>query len=225
MVAVATPTKNLRYIKIDVQWDIQQDKTGFSQNTRFNPKLTAKHVATTRWVPGQDSIQEALQSELTQLHALPSVMDNSGKNHSPPVLVAVRARSPNSDFDLAAQTIIDRWEAADQRQAQHDAISQLGSRRNSITELPNLTRLRKQDSIIISKCLIGFQTLHFGRVVLLSFSDGSLEFRDRFTFEELYTEQKTDSVMNLRQVGWIYGDEEPSKCSGILYITWSGRRD
>lgn len=57
------------------------------------------------------------------------------------------------------------------------------------------------------------QTIHFGRVICLAFSDGSIEYRDRFTLQETYNETNLDRVMTLHQAGFTFAEESP--CSSI----------
>lgn len=139
-------------------------------------------------------------------------MDHTGKNTAPPMIIAIRSRAPNEGSYQMAQSTVDRWEAIEQRQTLHAAFEQLGSRRNSISsDLPNGMRLRKLDPIVMNKVVIGFHAIHFGKVLVLAFADGTIEYRDRFSFEELYNTEDTNKVMNLRQVGWRFEDEGPCR--------------
>lgn len=218
IVAVATASKQLRLVKIEIQWSgpgSQPDKNPLPQNARLSPSLVEKHLAATNWLHnGPDDVNNDLSmAQLSHLHVLPSLMDNTGKNTVPPMIVAVRLRAPNTRSYQMAQTVLDRWEAIDQRQTLHPAFEQLGNRRNSIsTELPSSMRLQKLEPIIINKVLIGIQPIQFGKVLVLTMSDGTVEYRDRFTFEELYVAEDTNKVMSLRQVGWTFNEEGPCEC-------------
>lgn len=222
LLAVATASKQLRLVKIDINWGGgnqtgQTDKNATAQNKVFNPTLVEKHLATTSWLQGglNDANYDASMTELSHLEVLPSLLDNTGKNTVPPMVVAIRSRAPNEGSFQMAQSIIDRWEAVEQRQGLHSAFEQLGHRRNSVSsELPNVTQLRKVDSVVINKVVIAFNSINFGKVLVLVFADGSVEYRDRFTFAELYTTEETTRVMNLRQVGWTFADEGP--CEYLL---------
>lgn len=151
-------------------------------------------------------------AELSHLEVLPSLMDSTGMNTTPPMVVVVRSRTSNEGPYQMAQSFIDRWEAIESRQHLHQAFEQLGGRRNSLSsELPNITQLHKVAPVIINKVVIAFHTLHFGKVLVLAFADGTVEFRDRLTFEELYANQDTTKVINLRQLGWTFADEGPCK--------------
>jgi mediator of RNA polymerase II transcription subunit 16 len=150
--------------------------------------------------------------ELSHIEVLPSVMDNTGKNPTSPMVVTVRSRTPSEGSYQVAQSVLDRWEVVEQKQNLSSAWEQLGSRRNSISsELPPVTQLRKVTHITSNKVVVAFHTLTFGKILVLAFADGTVEYHDRYTFDEIYTAQELDKVMNLRQVGWTFTDEGPCK--------------
>jgi mediator of RNA polymerase II transcription subunit 16 len=214
LVAIATTSKQLRLVKVDVQWgnSSQPDMNGPPQNTRLNPSFTETHLATTNWLQtgSADASQDLSMAELSHLHVLPTLMNNTGKNMVPPMILSVRSRSPGQGSFEMAQSIIDRWEAVEEKQELHRAFEQLGSRRNSMaSELPKAVKLRQLEPIVINKVCIGFQTMQFGKVLILTFADGTMEYRDRFTFEELWAAEDTNKISNLRQVGWTYTDTGP----------------
>lgn len=171
-----------------------------------------KHLATTNWLQGgvNEINQESFPTALSHLEVLPSSMDNTGKNTASPMIIAIRSRAANDGSFQMVQSTIDRWEVVENKQNLHSAFEQLGSRRNSTSsELPTSMRLRKLDPINLNKVVIGFHSMTFGKVLVIAFADGSIEYRDRFTFEELYTTEDTNRVMSLRQVGWNFADEGP----------------
>lgn len=213
--ALATTSKQLRLLKVEIQWSgpgSQPDKNPLPQNARLNPSLVEKHVAMASWLQGGpgDENHDVNLAELSHLHVLPSILDPTGTNTVPPMVVTVRSQASVDGSFQMAQSIIDRWEAIEQPQNLHPAFEQLGNRRNSISAtFPEVTTLRKLDPIIISKVIIGFQPTHFGKVLILTMADGTVEFRDRFTFDEIYNIEDTNKVINLRQVGWAYADFGP----------------
>jgi hypothetical protein len=150
--------------------------------------------------------------ELSHLEVLPSVVDSTGKNTTPPMVVTARSRTPTESSYQGSQSVVDRWEAIEQKQNLPSAYEQLGSRRNSISsELPAVTQLQKVAPVTANKVVVAFQTTSFGKILVLAFADGTVEYRDRLTFEELYTTQELNKVQNLRQIGWTFTDEGPCK--------------
>lgn len=202
---MATTSRQLKFLKIDIQWGVQPGKGGGTQNSRFTVALAEKKWATTNWMDG--SPEDVATPQLSHLLTLASMLDNSGKDTVAPMIVAVRARTANNGSFPVTQSIIDRWEAVEQRHGLQSGLEKLGTRRNSISELSSVMHLRPLDPIIIDKCIVSIQSAQFGKVILLAFSDGSVQYRDRFTFNELYAEPDLGSVFNLRQVGWVFPDD------------------
>ncbi|KAM0343821.1 hypothetical protein ACHAPU_008090 [Fusarium lateritium] len=217
---LATASKQLRLIKIEIQWGqaAQAEKVPGRPAGSLSPSLIEKHLATTNWLQGGsgDSALDASMIELSHLELLSSVVDSTGKNTTPPMVVTVRSRTPNEGSYQASQTVFDRWEVVEQKLSLPSAFEQLRSRRNSISsELPNVTQLRKAAPVTAPKVAVAFHTTSFGKILVLAFADGTVEYRDRLTFEELYTTQELNKVMNLRQVGWVFADEGP--CQQVAF--------
>lgn len=205
--ALATSTHQLKFVKVEIHWGAQPGKTAGPQNARFNATLTAKHCATTSWPV--DSAEDPSMSPVSNLIMFPSLLDNTGKNTSPPLVIAVRSRPQTPESFSASQTVLDRWEAVEQqRHPLHSAFEQLGNRRNSVSSesTPGLC-LRPLEATILSKTIIGVQSAQFGKLIILIMSDGTVEYRDRFTFQELFINQDTSTLLNLRQVGWTFADD------------------
>ena len=238
LAAVATNSGQLKLLRIEIQWGgpgSSSEKKTMPPNARLNPALVETHAAETDWLSGgpSEAVNDASMAELSHLHILPAVIDNDGSSTVPATIVTIRSRVSVGGSFGAAQTILDRWEAVEDKQDLHPAFEQLGARRNSLSEeLPNTTKLRKLEPLTIGKVVVGIQTMQFGKIVILTMADGTAEFRDRFTFEQVYVEQDTTKVMNLRQVGWSMSDEGPCKaipvasyalCSVLTPIRFAGR--
>lgn len=208
---MVTASRQLKFLKVELHWGAQPSKGGGMQNTRFTASLVEKHCATTGWI--DESAEDAAAPEVSHLLALPSVLDATGKDTVPPMIISVRTRAANSGSYPVMQSIIDRWEAVEQRHNLQSAVEQLGNRRNSISSEPSsTTRMRPLESVAIDKCVVGLQSSQFGRVIILSFSDGSVQHRDRFTFNEIYTERAITGISSLCQVGWAFPSDSPCKC-------------
>ncbi|RCI15524.1 hypothetical protein L249_3518 [Ophiocordyceps polyrhachis-furcata BCC 54312] len=230
LVALATSSFALKLLRLDLRWVApgpMSDKTLQSQNTRLSLKLDETHLAYANWLhsgPNEPNHDPSVAA-LSYLHLLPSMLDNTGKSTVPPVIVTIRSRAAEEGSFETAQSILDRWEAVEERQTVPAAFEQLGNRRPSLSsDLPNLTRLRKLEPIIINKVVIGLQTIQFGKILLITMSDGTVEYRDRYSFEEVFNAEDLTRVMNLRQVGWNFADNgpcqqvafSPTQCSMML---------
>lgn len=216
-IALAKASGQLRYIRLELKWNITTapgEKNPSAQNATMNPTLVDKHVASTYWNKSgtNDSNINAARANMSQLHLLPSLTDNTGASIAPPVIIVVRSCTPGLGSCETTQTVLDRWEVIEEQQNLHPALAELGKKNNKPTlEPPTAERLRGLEPIVLSKTVIGLQSIFIGKVLLLTFADGTVEYRDRFTLEELYTLEDTQKVMNLRQVGWTFTDNGPCK--------------
>ncbi|GAB0136152.1 hypothetical protein EsDP_00004464 [Epichloe bromicola] len=215
LAAIATSSCQLKLLKIEIQWagpGSSSEKNTMPQNARLNPALVETHVASVNWLctGSNDTDHDAAIAELSFVQILPTVMDSSGSSTVPYMILTVRSRAAGEGNFQAAQSILDRWEAAESKQGLDPAFEQLGNRRHSTSsEPPSITKLKKLKPVVINKVVIGLQIIHFGKTLLLTMSDGSLEYRDRFTFEEVYAGQDFAKIMTLRQAGWSFSDDGP----------------
>lgn len=230
LAAIATSSGQLKLLKIEIQWagpGSSSEKNTMPQNARLNPALVETHLASVNWLctGPNDTDQNAAIAELSFVQILPTVMDSAGSSTVPYVILTVRSRAAGEGNFQAAQSILDRWEAAETKQGLDPAFEQLGNRRNSISsEPPSITKLKKLEPVVINKVVIGLQIIHFGKTLLLTMSDGSLEYRDRFTFEEVYAGQDLAKIMTLRQAGWSFSDDGPCKLTLPACPRWHHNR-
>ncbi|WQF84982.1 Putative mediator complex, subunit Med16, WD40-repeat-containing domain superfamily [Colletotrichum destructivum] len=216
-VALATTSKQLRVVRVGIHWGLPQSQSDNKPppgSQVLNPTMQEKHVAISSWLPSGSSATpiDSAANQLTHLEILPSTLDHTGQGWAPLIILAVRTYlpTPNTPYQ-ETQSIIDKWEVHnDQSQSLHPAFEQLGSRRNSTGAAPApISRLKKYDPVVINKAIVGVHTIQYGRVICLAFSDGSVEYRDRFTLQEIYNEMNLDRVMTLNQVGFTFQDESP----------------
>src|SRR3954470_17771087 len=72
-----------------------------------------------------------------------------------------------------------------------------------------MTRLRKLDSIVVPKVVISIHTMQLGKVLCFAFSDGTVQYRDRITMNEVYNEHNLSSIMSPHQVGFQFTNDTP----------------
>lgn len=53
------------------------------------------------------------------------------------------------------------------------------------------------------------QPMNLGKVVFFAYSDSSVEYRDRITMSETFTDGDLDKVYHLSQIGFSYAEDEP----------------
>lgn len=78
-------------------------------------------------------------------------------------------------------------------------------------EAKELNKLSKSDPIVVDKIVIGIQPIQFGKAICVLYSDGSIEYRDRLTMQEIYNETNLDKIMVLNQAGYVFTDPAPCK--------------
>lgn len=62
---------------------------------------------------------------------------------------------------------------------------------------------------MIPKIILSIHTMQFGKVICFAFSDGTVQYRDRLTMNEIYHEHDTNKIMNPHQVGFQFAEETP----------------
>lgn len=81
-----------------------------------------------------------------------------------------------------------------------------------------MTRLRKLDSIVVAKVVISIHTMQLGKVICFAFSDGTVQYRDRVTMNEVYNEHNLSSIMSPHQVGFQFTNDTPCKCKPVYCL-------
>lgn len=149
---------------------------------------------------------------LSNLYILPAAPDGPSQIADLPVILTVRHHLPSStaQFNQDTHTIIDRWEVREAAQTVHSAFEQLSSRRNSAASQPGqATFLKKLDGFTVGKIALSIDSIVHDRMLVFSYSDGSVEYRNRWSLAELYTEGSIDQFSHLSQTGFMIMDDEP----------------
>lgn len=63
------------------------------------------------------------------------------------------------------------------------------------------------------------EAICFERIICFAYSDGSVEYRDRSSLAELFTQGGEDKFSHISQIGFTYNGYEPSKCQSLLEHT------
>lgn len=71
--------------------------------------------------------------------------------------------------------------------------------------------LKKLDPIVVDKIVVGITQVSLGRAICFSYSDGSIEYRDRFTLQPMYNEVNLDRITSLLEVGFSQEGEPGCK--------------
>jgi len=210
-VALMTQSKQLRVVHVKILWDGSKSESQQAQqqppNRPLNPSLSVKHVAVSTWLNGeQGSLLDSAMPKVSLLEFLPTSPNQATKKMAAPVIIAVRSFVPtlSSPYNQEMQSSIDVWELqADSQQNVHPAFEKLGARRSSVGQ-PNQDPLclRKLDSIVVDKVIIGITQVPLGKSLCFAYNDGTVEYRDRFTLQPMYNEVNLDRITSLLEVGF-----------------------
>ncbi|KAK3996902.1 hypothetical protein QBC44DRAFT_355200 [Cladorrhinum sp. PSN332] len=220
LVVLATASKQLRVLRVMINWGIPpaDPKAVPPGSVQLRPSLKESHVAVTSWLhhgPGESPL-DARMAQLSHIEVLPPIIEpatqTSTQTTSPPIILTVRSYVPRegSPYQQEAQSIIDRWEiVTDQQQTLHPAFEQLGSKNGATTAPPATNRLRKLDPVVVPKVILAVNQTQLGKVICFSFSDGTVQYRDRVTMSEVYNEESTDAITSPHQAGFQFANDTP----------------
>ncbi|KAI0526003.1 RNA polymerase II mediator complex subunit Sin4 [Xylaria bambusicola] len=215
-IAMATTSKQLRVVQVAISFNSPKPEN--QQNIPpgglvLSPSLGKRHVAVTSWFQTGicESPLDASMSKISHIEMLPAHFEIQTKQWSPIVVITVRSFIPesNSPYNHEVQSIIDRWELlTDQKQTVHPAFERLGPRRNSVGSTPPATaRLKKLESIIVNKIVMGVNVVSFGKTLCFYYNDGTVEYRDRFTMQEVHREANLDRMYSILEAGFTHSGE------------------
>ncbi|KAH8662907.1 mediator of RNA polymerase-like protein II transcription subunit 16 [Tricladium varicosporioides] len=219
LIAFATTSKQLRTVRALIDWGQQKtNEKGPSAPQPLNPSIKTRHVAVTSWLfdsPGESLNVSSLDSSMVQLshlEFLPPCADASGRI-SPATIVAVRSHMPvsMSHYNQDVHTVVDRWEIREKPQTLHPAFEHLSSRRNSVggSQPGPTVYLKKLECFTVNKIALAMQPINLGKVIFFAYSDSSVEYRDRASMAEIWTDPDLDRVWHLSQIGFSYTEDEP----------------
>ncbi len=61
---------------------------------------------------------------------------------------------------------------------------------------------------------MGVNVLSFGKILSFYYNDGSVEYRDRFTMQELYREANLDRMYSVLEAGFSHSGEPSCEYAG-----------
>jgi len=71
--------------------------------------------------------------------------------------------------------------------------------------------LKKLEGFTVNKIAVSMHAMNLGKVILFAYSDGSVDYRDRATMAETFTDNDLDRVWHLSQIGFSYAEDDPCK--------------
>jgi mediator of RNA polymerase II transcription subunit 16 len=68
----------------------------------------------------------------------------------------------------------------------------------------------------VNKIAIAMQPMNLGKILCFAYSDSSVDYRDRNTMLETFTDGDLDRVWHLSQIGFSYTEDEPCRFLGLF---------
>lgn len=172
------------------------------------PTLVIKHIKVENFAcPADSDTHDTARVQLSHLEIM-------GPTPGPPQIPnvpGVLAVFSNRNADGQSFSVISRWCLKESPSTLHPSFDQLGVRRGSVSSstTPEL-ELYRLDDVIIDKCVISISLVTSGTVVALAFTDGSLDLRDRYSFNPLQNHPPNkDLVTNMVQAGFSFPPGAP----------------
>ncbi|KAL7273205.1 Mediator of RNA polymerase II transcription subunit 16 [Rhizina undulata] len=209
VLAAYTLSKQLRVYRVAINWNLppQQPNQPITQ-LPHPPNITIRHVKVKdSAVPAESTTHDVSKAQLTHFEMLGPTPGPPNIPNVPGVLAVFSSETP----DGQPSSIVCRWNLKESAYELHPSFTQLGVRRASVTApTSNEIELQRMDDVFLNKCVISVSQVTSGTVIAMAFSDGSLDMRDRYTFNSLQSQSRNkDVVMNMVQAGFAFPPGEP----------------
>lgn len=201
--------RNLWLYKITINWNIAQIPRGHASVTIVNPSLEIGHLAALQHVAAEHSDT----ARLSHLRIVPTPPDVAEQGPLLPVVLAVftHATSPTDGTEQHQDTfsIVARWQVESTAPTLHESFAKLKPNSITVLQMQN-TRLSRQPDSIPMKLVLTIDTQYYNTMIAFGASDGTIDFRERTTFNAIETYGDTTFVSSLPQSGLEHMASEQS---------------
>jgi mediator of RNA polymerase II transcription subunit 16 len=202
-------SSRIRVYQISINWNAPPPRQP-GQMVPVSPSLQISHLTVVDNVHSQHSGAAVLNL----LRILPAITDSARGLSLPTTIIAGFTHAvPSSGIQTSpAFTAIAQWHIDTAQPALHESFKKMKTGPDTSTTLAQVTVLRRQPDVITSKTIISLDAQATDDAVLgLLASDGSLDFRDRFTMNSLEPYGDTSQVTSLAQSGFehVAGPHHP----------------
>ncbi|MCJ1251659.1 mediator complex subunit [Trapelia coarctata] len=219
LLAVHTVGKKLRLYRVAIDWQVSPGK----DQAGSLPKVTLQHLETVdEFQPAseQNNLQSnhymmpSFEARLSHLELLPPALDMLTKENTLPTILATFSYLPpqynGAETREQPFSIISRWELRSGKLALHSAFMSLTSKKaSSPSTLKEETALRRLEDVRLDRIVVQIQLLSDNITLSIAYSDGSVEFRDRTTLQNLPLDDMPNKATSLPQIGFRFGIVEP----------------
>ncbi|KAI9844417.1 MAG: mediator complex subunit [Sclerophora amabilis] len=150
-------------------------------------------------------------SQLSHLEIVSFTPNLEAQEPSFPTLLAVYSNLPSPDDPGAepASSSILMWELTSVPQKLHSSFDQLASRNNGTSSADQQTHyLKQREGITVSKTVLSIHPIHTNTVFIITYSDGSVEFRDRASLDIIFANDDFGTVSSMPQIGFAIPSDD-----------------
>ncbi|MCJ1479591.1 mediator complex subunit [Lambiella insularis] len=214
LLAVHTAGKQLRLYRVTIDW---QQSTGKDQITSL-PKVLFQHLdSVDECCPMLDdtSLEQgnftlpSPEAKLSHLELLPQSTDVRTKEITPATVLVIFSHVASQYSTVGAReqahTILSRWVYRNVESTLHTAFGSLTSKKSGPpVKLKEVTALVRLQDIRVENVAIDVQLINLNATVAISYSDGSVDLRDKTTLQHLSPDEGPDKITSLAQVGFSF---------------------
>jgi mediator of RNA polymerase II transcription subunit 16 len=194
-------SSRFRIYQVGINWNAPQSRQP-NQIVPVSPNLEVTHLSVVDNIHSQHSSAAIL----TLLRVLPAVADSGHGTSSPTTILAGFTHAiPSSGLQTPpAFSVLAHWHVDNAQPALHESFKKMKTGPDTSSSLDQVTVLRRQPDIITNKVIVSLDVpLTSEAVVALLASDGTLDFRDRFTMNNsLEPYGDSTQVTSLAQSGF-----------------------
>ncbi|MCJ1321765.1 mediator complex subunit [Xylographa vitiligo] len=219
LLTVHTAGKQLRLYRATIDW---QQSTGKDQ-IASGPKISFQHLETIDaccpmldyTTQNQETyILPSSEAQLSHLELLPQAADPRSKESASPTILATFSYLPNqysvTGVREQSYTILSRWVMRNVESTLHTVFGSLTSKKsNSPVRIKESAALVRLQDVRIDHVAIDLQQILLSSTIAVAYSDGSVDFRDRFTMQNMAIDEEPDKTTSLIQVGFGFQDTDP----------------
>lgn len=119
----------------------------------------------------------------------------------------------------ASCTVLARWNINEKQHVLHDSFVGPEFKNPKSTKSDTTTGLIRLDDVILHKIVLSTMVTNFETTLVIAFSDGTIEFRDRETLDIILPDDSDSHVSGLAQTGFAYLS---SKGCADIALSYSG---
>ncbi|MCJ1266503.1 mediator complex subunit [Lobaria immixta] len=163
---------------------------------------------------GNSSLMSRKMScQMSHLELIPPGPEMRTRGPTSPFALAVFSYVPDHSHDDSVReepfSILARWEFHGAKTKLHPSFEQLTSKRPNFSspgELPSELSVKRSEDVVINRLLLSLQDVYLSTILVLTYGDGSIEFRDRTGVGVLPRDDIARQVSSMYQVGFDFSD-------------------